>query len=156
MLKTLLMIRKISALFVLTFMVLAGTATLATAQKDKIEGFWLNQEKEAKIEIYKARNGKFYGKIVWLKEPNRNGKPKMDDNNPKDNLKKQPLIGLLILKAFNVDGENTYEDGTIYDPKNGKTYSCKITYQNANTLSIRGYIGISMIGRTTTWTRTTP
>jgi len=123
------------------------------AQKDKIEGFWLNQEKEARIEIYKAKNGKFYGKIVWLKEPTRDGKPKTDIHNPKAELRSQPIVGLLILKGFEKDGDKTYENGTIYDPKNGKTYSCKITYENANTLSIRGYIGISMLGRTTTWTR---
>lgn len=128
-------------------------ASMLFAQKDKIEGFWLNQEKEAKIEVYKAKNGKYYGKIVWLKEPNRDGKPKTDINNPKAERKNDPIIGLLLLKAFNKKGENSYEDGTIYDPKNGKTYSCNITYKDANTLSIRGYIGISMLGRTTTWTR---
>lgn len=125
----------------------------AHAEKDRVEGFWLNQEKEAKIEIYKAKNGKFYGKIVWLKEPEKDGKPKTDVNNPKAELRTQPIIGLLILKGFNKDGTKTYEDGTIYDPKNGKTYSCKITYENDNQLSIRGYVGISMLGRTTTWTR---
>lgn len=150
------MMKKISVLILCTIAVLLASAQFAAAQKDKVEGFWLNQEKEAKVEIYKAKNGKFYGKIVWLKEPMRNGKPKMDDKNPKDNLKSQPLIGLLILKGFDKDGDKTYEDGTIYDPKNGKTYSCKITYENANTLSIRGYVGISMLGRTTTWTKANP
>jgi hypothetical protein len=48
------------------------------AQSDKIEGVWLNEEKDAKIQIYKARDGKFYGKIVWLKDPTENGKPKTD------------------------------------------------------------------------------
>lgn len=150
------MIRKLSTLALFTIVILLTSVKFAAAQKDKIEGFWLNQEKEAKVEIYKAKNGKFYGKIVWLKEPNRDGKPKTDINNPKENLRPQPIIGLLILKGFNKDGEKVYEDGTVYDPKNGKTYSCKITYENANTLSIRGYVGISMLGRTTTWTRTTP
>lgn len=149
------MFKKISVPALLAIIIILFSATISSAQKDKVEGFWLNQEKEAKVEIYKAKNGKFYGKIVWLKEPNRDGKPKTDINNPKESLKSQPIIGLLILKAFNKDGENTYEDGTIYDPKNGKTYSCKITYENANNLSIRGYVGISMLGRTTKWTRTT-
>ncbi len=150
------MLKKIAMLASCILAVLLVTATYTYAQKDRVEGFWLNQEKEAKIEIYKAKNGKFYGKIVWLKEPNRDGKPKTDINNPKENLRSQPVIGLLILKAFNKDGDKVYEDGTIYDPKNGKTYSCKITYENDNKLSIRGYVGISMLGRTTTWTRSTP
>lgn len=147
------MIRKIAMLAVLTIAVILVYPQMIHAQKDKVEGFWLNQEKEAKVEIYKAKNGKYYGKIIWLKEPDRNGKPKTDINNPKENLQSQPIMGLLILKAFNKDG-NTFTGGTIYDPKNGKTYSCKMSFENDNTLSIRGFVGISLLGRTTTWTRT--
>jgi len=121
------------------------------AQSDKIEGVWLNEEKDAKIQIYKARDGKFYGKIVWLKDPTENGKPKTDKKNPKDQMKTQPLVELVILKGFNMDG-NTYEDGTIYDPTNGKTYDCKMTYKG-KTLAIRGFIGLSLFGRTTIWER---
>jgi len=121
------------------------------AQSDKIEGVWLNEEKDAKIQIYKARDGKFYGKIVWLKDPTDNGKPKTDKKNPKDQMKTQPLVELVILKGFNMDG-NTYEDGTIYDPNNGKTYDCKMTYKG-KTLAIRGFIGLSLFGRTTIWER---
>ena len=121
------------------------------AKSDKIEGVWLNEEKDAKIQIYKARDGKFYGKIVWLKDPTENGKPKTDKKNPKDQMKTQPLVELVILKGFNMDG-NTYEDGTIYDPNNGKTYDCKMTYKG-KTLAIRGFIGLSLFGRTTIWER---
>lgn len=148
------MLKKIALFTTCTLALLLVFATFAHAQKDRIEGYWLNQEKEAKIQIYKAKNGKFYGKIVWLKEPNKDGKPKTDTKNPKESLQSQPLIGLVILRGFERD-DDTYEDGTIYDPKSGKTYSCKITYKNDNTLSIRGYVGISMLGRTTVWTRTT-
>jgi uncharacterized protein (DUF2147 family) len=147
------MIRKISCLIIATLFALIGNVTTSFAQKEKVEGYWLNQEKDAKIEIYKAKDGKFYGKIIWLKEPDRDGKPKTDINNPKESKRATPIIGLLILKAFNKEDENSYEDGTIYDPKNGKTYSCNITVKDANTLSIRGYVGISLIGRTTVWTR---
>lgn len=147
------MMKKIAAFSLFTVALLFATVHFAFAQKDKIEGKWLNQEKDAMVEIYKAKNGKFYGKIVWLKEPNRNGQPKLDINNQKENLRSQPIMNLLILKGFNKDGENTYEDGTIYDPKNGKTYSCKMTWEDASNLSIRGYVGISMLGRTTKWTR---
>lgn len=123
------------------------------AQKDKIEGFWMNDDKTAKIEIYRAVDNKYWGKIVWLKEPLRDGKPKLDIHNPKPALRNRPIIGLAILSAFVKDGENKYDEGEIYDPKNGKTYSCTITYKNNQEISIRGYIGISLIGRSTTWTR---
>src|SRR5688572_8653563 len=143
------MIKKLTMYCLLFSGLIAGTA--ANAQSDKIEGTWFNDVKDAKIQIYKSNDGKFYGKIIWLKEPVKNGKPKLDDKNRNEKLKKQPIVGLVILKGFEKDGD-TYDDGTIYDPENGKTYDCKITYKG-KTLSIRGYVGISMFGRTTVWER---
>ncbi|MFT4203921.1 MAG: DUF2147 domain-containing protein [Chitinophagaceae bacterium] len=130
------------------------TTVIHFAKAQNIEGYWLNEEKEGKVEIYKNPDGKYYGKLVWLKEPKRNGKPKLDINNKDEKLRTDPLVGLVILKGFSKDG-NIYTGGTIYDPKNGKTYSCKMTPKDENTLRIRGFIGISLIGRTTTWSRTT-
>lgn len=119
-----------------------------------IEGVWFNDVKEAKVEIYKGGNGKYFGKIIWLKEPLSYGKPKLDINNKNEKLRSRPIVGSNILENFSQDGD-IYTGGTIYDPKNGKTYSCKISPKDANTLSIRGFIGVSLIGRTTVWARTT-
>lgn len=119
---------------------------------EAITGLWWNAEKTAKVEVYEE-NGKFYGKIVELVEPNENGKPKIDKENPNDNLKKRPLKGLVILQDLEHDSGNEYEDGEIYDPKSGKTYSCNAKLVNNNQLDLRGYIGFSLIGRTSTWTR---
>jgi uncharacterized protein (DUF2147 family) len=147
------MLRKIHLSAVLIILMLLCGATRAIAQKDKIEGLWYNEEKSAKIEIYRAVDNKFWGKIVWLKEPNKDGKPKVDDKNPKEKYRSRPIINLPILSHFVKKSNTTYDNGEIYDPKNGKTYSCTITYRNDKELGIRGYIGISLIGRTTTWTR---
>lgn len=131
---------------------LLATRLVAFAQ-DPIERLWYNQEKTAKIQVFKATDGKFYGKIVWLKEPNNEqGKPKTDVNNPKKERQNDPVLGMQILKGFVKDGAKEYTDGTIYDPKNGKTYSCKIN-NKGNTLDVRGYVGISLLGRTTVWTK---
>lgn len=143
--------KKVFKYFIATIL-LISFSHIAKAQH--IEGVWLNEEKEGKVEIYKHSDGKYYGKIVWLKEPNKDGRPKLDANNKDEKLRNEPILGLVILKGFSKDGD-IYTGGTIYDPKNGKTYACKITPKDNNTLSIRGYIGISLIGRTTTWTRTT-
>lgn len=136
----------------LPVLLLTGTAFNAQAQKDKIEGLWYNAEKTAKINIFKAKDDKFYGNIVWLKEPNEAGHPKTDKKNPKESLRTQPMMNLQILRHFKKDGDKGYNDGEIYDPKTGKTYSSKITY-NGNSLDVRGFVGISLIGRTTTWER---
>ena len=138
---------------VLCTIMIAGGPVKALAEKDKIEGLWYNSEQTAKVQIYKAVDGKFWGKIVWLKEPTKDGKPRTDDKNPKERLRSTPLLNLPILRGFTKKNDKTYDDGEIYDPKNGKTYSCTITYRSDSELGIRGYIGISMIGRTTTWKR---
>jgi uncharacterized protein (DUF2147 family) len=121
---------------------------------DVILGKWLNEDKDAHIQVYKE-NGKYFGKIIWLKDPidEVTGKPKVDDENPDENLQDRPIIGLIILKDFTFDGEKEWEDGTIYDPKNGKTYDCYMKLDKEGVLKIRGYIGISWIGRSSYWTR---
>ncbi|HKC69341.1 MAG TPA: DUF2147 domain-containing protein [Bacteroidia bacterium] len=120
-----------------------------TTNKDALIGTWLTGSGKGKVQIYKEGD-KYNGKIVWLKEPTYpDGKPKVDKNNPDEAQKTKPLLGLNMLKGFIFD-EDKWVDGTIYDPENGKTYSCKITWNNGK-LDVRGYIGISLIGRTDTW-----
>lgn len=132
--------------------VLFASVSLYAQSADAIVGKWLNKDKDAHIQIYKNGN-QYFGKLVWLKNPNDdNGKPKTDTKNPDANLKSRPIWGLEILKNFNYD-DGTWEDGTIYDPKSGKTYSCKMTLEGNDKLNVRGYIGFSFIGRTDIWTR---
>ncbi len=137
----------ISLFFILNF------SSKVAAQQDQIERLWYNEEKTAKIQVYKSTNGKFYGKIVWLKEPLRDGKVKIDIHNPDKKRHNDPIIGLMILNDFQKKGNNEYVEGTIYDPKNGKKYSCNILYKD-NKLDVRGYYGFSFFGRTTVWTKT--
>jgi len=143
------MIRRYSLITIL----LIAISYVASAQKaDAILGSWANPSGEDHILIYK-RGNKYYGKLDWIKFPNdENGKPKTDKNNPDEKLRSQPEWGLELLKDFVYDEDNVYDDGTIYDPKNGKTYSCKMTLEG-NKLKIRGYIGISLFGRSEVWTR---
>lgn len=144
-------------LFTVSIFVCAAFSRPAGAEADKIQGIWLNQEGTSHIQIYRAVNGeyagKYYGKIVWLKEPNEDGKPKVDKNNPDNSKKSKPLLNLIILRDFTYDADDKeWSGGTIYDPKNGKTYSSYMALDGAK-LNVRGYIGISIIGRTATWTR---
>lgn len=121
---------------------------------DEVIGFWLTDDGKAKVEIYKDQ-GKYNGKIVWLKEPlNEAGKPKMDKENPDKALKSRPIIGMNLIQGFEYE-DGKWEMGEIYDPENGKTYSSKMTLKRGK-LEVRGYIGISMFGRTVVWTRTQP
>ena len=127
-------------------------STYAWAQSLSPIGVWTNEEGKARFEIYQCGD-KLCGKIVKLKEPYRNGKPKMDDNNPDKKLRNRPLEGLIFLKGFEYTGNNKWDDGTIYDPESGKTYSSYMKMTGKDSLEVKGYIGISLIGRSQNWTR---
>jgi uncharacterized protein (DUF2147 family) len=146
--------KKTNITALITLVLLFASAALF-AQKNQIERVWYNQEKTSKIQVYLAKDGKYYGKIVWLDEPNeKDGKPKVDKENPESSLKDKPLNGLLILKGFSVDAndKNLYTGGTVYDPKNGKTYCGKLTFKGT-VLDLRGFIcSMSFLGRTSSWT----
>jgi uncharacterized protein (DUF2147 family) len=117
-----------------------------------IIGKWVNSTGEAHIEIFK-KNNQYAGKIIWLKNPkDEKGNIKTDAQNPNENLKSKPIIGLQILNGFVYD-EDKWTDGKIYDPKSGKTYSCNITLKSNGDLNLRGYIGVSLLGRTDVWKR---
>jgi uncharacterized protein (DUF2147 family) len=146
--------RTLSALLFL--FVLSGVAPIV-AQVDStaanaVLGEWLTGEGTSKILIYKSGD-EFFGKISWLKEPERDGKPRVDEKNPEEHLRNQPLLGMEIMKGFSFDGEDTWKGGKIYDPKSGNTYSGKMTLADPKTLNLRGYILIPLLGRTETWTR---
>jgi len=114
---------------------------------DAILGEWINAEQNARFEIYKKGN-KYFGKILW-----GTGSDNKDVKNPDASLRGRELVGLTILNDFVYEGKEIWADGTIYDPKDGKTYSCKLTLKSADKLDVRGFVGFSMFGRTETWTK---
>jgi uncharacterized protein (DUF2147 family) len=139
-----------SSVFVIGF--LFSIYTSVSAQEEKVLGTWLNEEETSHIRVFKATNGNYYGKIEWLKEdPER-----LDIHNPEESKQSEPLLGLMILKEFeyNADKER-WDEGTIYDPDNGKTYDCFMWFDgDFNTLYIKGYVlGMKFIGRETIWKR---
>ena len=146
------------SLILLLLLVVAVLPCLGTA--DDIVGVWYNQEKDAKIRIERCGD-KYCGKIVWLREPNyppgskegTPGTPKLDNNNPDSALRKMPRLGLEIMRGFQFAGDNVWKDGQVYDPKNGKTYSGKITKVSPAELDLRGFVGVSILGRTARWTK---
>lgn len=122
-----------------------------TTNADALLGNWLTGSKKAIVQIYKEGN-KYNGKIIWLKNPTyEDGKPKVDKHNPDKAKQTTPVMGLNLLRDF-VFENGKWVNGTIYDPEKGKTYSCKIAINaTADILDVRGFIGISLIGRTEEW-----
>lgn len=142
-------------LFSILFIILA-TFSVKAQKADDIIGNWKNGEGTGIIQIYKTTSGHYAGKLIWLKEPidPETGKPKLDKRNPDKSKRTVPTLGLVNMHGFVFDEDDKeWKDGKIYDPKKGKEYSCKVKMVDKNTLDVRGYIGISLIGRTDTWKR---
>ncbi len=140
--------------------ILVGSNLLAKTGEGDVLGAWVTQKGESKITIYKCgKNSKFYcGKITWLKEPlypaadAEAGKPKRDRENPDPAQQNRRIMGLNLVWGFNWDGEK-WSDGKIYNPENGKTYSCFMELVAPNKLKVKGYIGFSLFGEERYWTR---
>lgn len=145
---------------VLTAMFVAQRVWAANPGGDAIVGLWLTEGGKARVEVVRGNDG-YDGRIVWLKEPrypaddpqHMGGQPKVDRENPDKSLHGRPIIGLPLAQDFHYAGDNRWEGGSIYDPESGKTYRCKMTLLSDGTLKVRGYVGISLFGRTTVWTR---
>lgn len=153
--------KRISAAAIIVFFT---AAPLLAVDGDAILGVWATDPDgeggQAHIEIY-ADGDRYSGKIVWLEEPlytaqdedGEEGEPKVDKNNPDPALQTRQIMGLELMTGFKFDGKGTWKKGTIYDPDNGKTYKCKIKVGDDGALNVRGFIGVSMLGRTSVWTR---
>ena len=140
-------------------LLLIASAQVLADGPDAALGTWVTADGKARVEIVKT--GDVYnGSIVWLKEPlypaddnTAPGKPKVDRNNPDQAQQDRPILGLPLIQGFKYTGDNVWSDGTIYDPDSGKLYSCKLTLMMDGSLRVRGYVGISLFGRTEIWTR---
>lgn len=105
-------------------------------------------EPKSIVEIYE-QNGKIYGKVVEILNPaKKNAKCTKCKGADKD----KPILGLVIIRGLEKDGDE-WTDGDILDPNKGKFYSCTIEMDGKDKLEVRGYMGISLLGRSQTWHR---
>ena len=123
----------------------------AAGRADTPLGMW--ETGESHIEIYDCGD-LLCGRIVALDAPlDAAGKPKTDENNPDSALKSRPIMGMDLIAGFSRKSDSKWVGGTIYDPRDGKTYKCKMTLQKDGTLKVRGYVGVSLFGKTVVWNR---
>jgi uncharacterized protein (DUF2147 family) len=119
-------------------------------------GTWYDDSGQGAVEIYIcAENAnRLCGRIVWLKEPlNAEGVPKHDRYNPDPASQGRPICGLPMLWGLGLMGGGEFDGGKIYDPKTGKTYSAALKLSQKNQLTVTGYLGVKMLGKSFTWTR---
>lgn len=129
----------ISLLVILILQITNVVAQSKTNEADKILGVFWSPKKDAKIEIYK-KGTLYFGKSIWV------ALPRKDSENPNEALQKREILGIELLTNFKFNN-GEYASGRIYDPESGKTYDCKMNL-NGNKLKVRGFIGISLFGRT--------
>jgi len=146
------------ACMVLLAVLLAATTAFGAVPAG-IVGSWKTDGGDSQLELFKCGE-KICGKIVWLKVPkyiDSNdgpvGKTKVDRKSPDPALRNRPILGLQVMKGLTAKGANRWENGTCYDPESGRSYKCKMNLSAPGRLELRGYVGISLIGRTFALTR---
>ncbi len=137
----------------LVTVILLCSVSLALAGGSPV-GKWKTIDDETKkeksiVEVYEV-GGKVYGRILQLLQEKDGGASKLCTKCTGSDLNK-PMIGLVIVKGLTADG-GEYAGGTIMDPNNGKVYKCKMeVVEGGNTMKVRGFLGISLLGRTQIW-----
>ena len=128
-----------------------------TVESDAILGDWITENEDCRVTIFK-KGDHYFGKIAAIKPPDylpgevtgMDDKPRRDLNNQDESLRSRPLVGIELMQDFRFDNDK-WIDGKIYDPENGKTYQCEMSLAEDGTLHVRGYVGMSFLGRTTVW-----
>jgi uncharacterized protein (DUF2147 family) len=116
-------------------------------------GLWHAEGGAAKVRIEPCGET-LCGRVLWLRSPlDEDGCPRRDRLNPDPALQARMVEGLMILRGLVAREDGTWTDGSIYDPASGRTYSCQLTLAGDDRLLLRGYVGVPLLGRTTTWTR---
>ena len=144
-------------LFLLAILLTSTTAFAAVP--GAVTGVWKTEGGDSQLELFKCAD-KMCGKIVWLKVPkyiDSNDGPvgttKVDRKCSDPAQRNRPIIGLQVMKGLTAKDGNRWDNGICYDPETGKSYKCKMRLTAPDRLEMRGYIGISLIGRNFVLTR---
>ncbi len=137
-------------LFFATVMLLLAVASFAQQPADKIIGQWesIDGDVKLKFDIFK-QNGKYYGKLLWASNMfEADGKTaKKDSKNPSKSLQTRSRQGIININNLKYE-KGEYTGGTLYNPTDGDTYKLNAKLKNENELHFRGYVGVSLWGKT--------
>jgi uncharacterized protein (DUF2147 family) len=132
---------------------LAGIARPAAAQELSAFGRWLTEDRRGVVEMYPC-GAELCGKVVWQAEPlDKRGVPRTDVMNPDEKLRGRLVCELQIMGGFKRKSAAEWQDGWIYAPPSGKTYTAQLKLRDPATMDLRGYVGIPLFGETQVWTR---
>ena len=134
---------------------LVALSTSSQAARPEL-GVWYDDSGQGAVEIYICEDNanRLCGRIVWLKEPlNAEGVPKHDRHNPQPENQDRPICGLPILGNLGLMSGGEFDGGWIYDPKVGKSYSSALRLSGNDQLTVTGYLGVKLLGKSFTWRR---
>ena len=131
-----------------------SSAGLSLAFADQgVYGHWLVANGRAIIEL-KPCGTQVCGEIAWLARPETaDGAPKRDAKNPDPSARLRPLCRLQLIQGLMRAGDGRYEGGEIYNTRDGRTYGVQMALDGPQTLKVRGFLGISLLGKTQEWRR---
>lgn len=140
----------------ISFAALAILSIPASVSAD-IAGCWISAAGNSVIEMH-VEEDVVTGRIVGMNDPvflaeegrGTPGQVRTDLENPAPALRTRPLAGLVILENLQRDGRR-WDNGSVYDPESGKSYSVRAEVDRDGLLLLRGYIGSPLFGRTTKW-----
>ena len=138
----------------------ASVALLATPftvgaelPSDSAHGYWLTENRKAIVQIAPC-GGDTCGRMVWVENPlDQSGQPKRDDRNADAAKRARTICGLELVGGLVRTDDGTWGDGWLYNPRNGATYSAEIRALSPSELEVRGYLGVSALGKSQVWTR---
>ena len=115
-------------------------------------GIWLNERQDAHVKLYSCNGDELCGEIVWLKRPlGDDGKPRRDVKNDDESLRDRPMLGIQVLWDLEDQGGGEWEDGEVYNARDGDTYDAELEVIDANTVKMSGCVWF--VCKTETWTR---
>lgn len=117
-------------------------------------GVWIDDTGRGAVEI-KPCGTSLCGVIYWLQDPisEKTGRPVTDAYNPDAAKRNRAVCGLQVIGSAKPQGDGSYDEGWIYDPKAGKSYDVMFSLEKKDRLSVTGYKGVKFLSKTFIWTR---
>lgn len=129
-----------------------ASAEEKAAPADQLLGEWWTEDNEGRIQMARYKDGTYRGVTTCCVHNDDAGKPILDVHNPNPSLRSRSTVGVVLI--WNLKYENgEYVDGHVYNPRDGKTYRMKMEIVDRETLKVRGYLGIALLGQTQIWKR---